>query len=82
MRRGPRRAAWGNPDLSPDVIQAAYLRLTPGWFMAHSGGEPAGAAGFALVGFSKLFEPQPVKPRPGVVPFGSPWSDYPVPHER
>lgn len=41
---------WGYPDPSADVIQAAYSRLTPGWFLAYSCGEPAGTAGFALVG--------------------------------
>lgn len=41
---------WGYPNPSAEVIQDAYSRLTPGWFLGNLDGEPAGTAGFALVG--------------------------------
>jgi len=41
---------WAYPDPSASAIEDAYRRLSPGWFLGYSDGQPAGAAGFALVG--------------------------------
>ena len=40
---------WGYPPPSDDDIRSAHRKVTPGSFLAHCAGIPAGTGGFALV---------------------------------